>query len=184
MNVRPDDWATKLFVGGIIAVAIVITAFALVGPKWGVFCLTLAVFEGWTLVNRYKSDTISEVIWEFAKRARATWATCSRCAALSPSGSSSDISSSANTARKVRNERFAVALVRDAHGGPVRIGGGDGPEAAPQRDARPREGALSWFVCVVVLLAALAEWDKHPTEAAILGAACVLALALIHRKGE
>ncbi len=65
---RPDNWRTQVFVGAIIGVAIVATAFVLTGPSWGMFCLALATFEGWTLINNYREDTISEVIWGFARR--------------------------------------------------------------------------------------------------------------------
>jgi hypothetical protein len=57
-----------LVVGGVLGVSIVLTAFALTGPYWGTFCLLLAAWEGWTLVNRYRADTISETVWEFAAR--------------------------------------------------------------------------------------------------------------------
>jgi len=65
---RPDNWRTLLLVGAIIAVGIVFAAFVLTGWRWGLFCLFIAGYEGWTLVNKYKEDTISEAIWLLARR--------------------------------------------------------------------------------------------------------------------
>lgn len=68
MNDTADNWRTKVFVGSIIAVGIIATAYALTGLWWGTFCLALGLYEGWTLVNKYREDTISETIWEYSKR--------------------------------------------------------------------------------------------------------------------
>jgi len=65
---RPDNWRTLLLVGAVIAVAIIIAAYALTGPRWGTFCLVLALYEGWTLINQYREDTISEAVWILARR--------------------------------------------------------------------------------------------------------------------
>ena len=65
---RPENWITLLVVGGVIAIGIIWTAFVLTGPKWGFFCMAVAIFEGWTLVNNRKGDTISEALWEYAHR--------------------------------------------------------------------------------------------------------------------
>lgn len=65
---RPDNWRTLLLVGTIMAFAIIAAAFALTGPRWGTFCLAIALYEGWTLVNAYRDDTISEAIWLLARR--------------------------------------------------------------------------------------------------------------------
>lgn len=65
---RPDNWRTLLLVGAIIGVGIIFTAFILTGWRWGLFCLFLTAWEGWTLVNRYREDTISEAVWTLAKR--------------------------------------------------------------------------------------------------------------------
>lgn len=68
MDRKPENWRTLLFVGSIIAIAIVVAAYALTGPRWGTFCLVIALYEAWTLVNSYREDTISEAIWQYAKR--------------------------------------------------------------------------------------------------------------------
>jgi hypothetical protein len=65
---RPDNWRTILLVGAVIATGIIYAAFALTGPRWGMFCLFLALYEGWTLLNAYKEDTISEAVWILARR--------------------------------------------------------------------------------------------------------------------
>ena len=65
---RPDNWRTLLLVGSIIGVAIAVAAFILTGWRWGLFCLAMAAFEAWTLVNQYKEDTISEAVWILARR--------------------------------------------------------------------------------------------------------------------
>ena len=65
---RPENWRTLVLVGSIMGVAITFTAFALVGWRWGLFCFFLTLWEGWTLTNSYKEDTISEAVWILAKR--------------------------------------------------------------------------------------------------------------------
>jgi len=59
---------TKIVVGGVIGVSLVAATFALVGLKWGLFCMGLLIYEGWTFFNKYKNDTISEVIWVLTTR--------------------------------------------------------------------------------------------------------------------
>lgn len=59
---------TFLVVGGLIGAALIATAFAVAGLKGGLILTALLVYEGWTLVNSYANDTISEVIWIFAER--------------------------------------------------------------------------------------------------------------------
>lgn len=65
---RPENWRTLVLVGALIAVSIVLTAYLLTGIYWGTFCLIVAIYESWTLVNKYKEDTLSEAIWFFANR--------------------------------------------------------------------------------------------------------------------
>lgn len=64
----PENWRTLVVVGLFITAIIVLFAFAVLGPYWGSFTLAAAIFEGWTLVNKYKEDTISEAFWFFANR--------------------------------------------------------------------------------------------------------------------
>lgn len=59
---------TKIVVGGAIGAAMVVAIFSLVGWRWGLGLSALLAYEAWTFFNRYKYDTISDVIWEFAKR--------------------------------------------------------------------------------------------------------------------
>lgn len=65
---KPENWRTLVLVGGFITVLIVLFSFAVLGKYWGTFALAVAIFEGWTLVNKYKEDTISEAFWFFASR--------------------------------------------------------------------------------------------------------------------
>jgi hypothetical protein len=64
----PQRTVSKIVVGSILGLAIIVTAFALLGLWWGLFACALACYEAWTLVNQYREDTISETIWEFAAR--------------------------------------------------------------------------------------------------------------------
>lgn len=65
---RPDNWRTLLFVGSLMTAGIIFAIFELTGWRWGLFCLILALYEGWTLINQYKEDTISEAVWILARR--------------------------------------------------------------------------------------------------------------------
>ncbi len=65
---KPENWRTLVLVGIFIAAIIVLFAYAVLGVYWGSFALAVALYEGWTLVNKYKEDTISEAIWFFANR--------------------------------------------------------------------------------------------------------------------
>lgn len=65
---RPDNWRTLLLVGGIMAIGIIFAGYAFLGARWGTFALFLCGWEGWTLLNKYKEDTISEAIWILARR--------------------------------------------------------------------------------------------------------------------
>jgi hypothetical protein len=68
MEPEPQRKITRLVVGGILAAGLIGASFALTGWRWGLFCTGVALYEGWTLVNRYKEDTISETIWELSAR--------------------------------------------------------------------------------------------------------------------
>jgi hypothetical protein len=59
---------TRLVVGALIGVALAAVALEVAGWKLGALLLALLIYEGWTLVNSYPNDTISEIIWTFAKR--------------------------------------------------------------------------------------------------------------------
>ena len=76
---------TSLVVGGLIGVALAIVAYNIAGWQIGLLLLALLLYEGWTLVNDYPNDTISEILWIFAERpmvpfifgAGFAWAICS-----------------------------------------------------------------------------------------------------------
>lgn len=59
---------TQLVVGGVIGAALVAAAWYIVGWPWFLAVAALLAYEGWTLVNRFPNDTISEIIWGFARR--------------------------------------------------------------------------------------------------------------------
>lgn len=59
---------TKLVVGGTIGAVLVLTIYTLLGPVYGSIAALYLLYEGWTIVNRYARDTISEVTWYLATR--------------------------------------------------------------------------------------------------------------------
>jgi hypothetical protein len=59
---------TRIVVGGIIAAGMLAAGYAVLGFHGGLIVTAALLYEGWTLVNRYPNDTISEAIWEFAAR--------------------------------------------------------------------------------------------------------------------
>jgi len=64
---------TQLVVGGVIGVALAVVFFSLLGWQWGLIAVALLLYEGWTIVNRYPGDTISEILWWFSKRPMVPW---------------------------------------------------------------------------------------------------------------
>ena len=64
---------TYYVVGGIIGAVLMIVAFSVAGWKAGIALSLVLAYEGWTLVNKYKNDTISEIIWEWAERPMVPW---------------------------------------------------------------------------------------------------------------
>ncbi len=64
---------TKYVVGGVIGAAMLLFAFTVAGWKAGLGLSALLVYEAWTFINKYKNDTISEIIWEFAERPMVPW---------------------------------------------------------------------------------------------------------------
>lgn len=59
---------TQMVVGGVIGLALCTVAWFIVGWPYFLIVLALLGYEGWTLVNRFPGDTISEIIWQFARR--------------------------------------------------------------------------------------------------------------------
>lgn len=59
---------TQIVVGGIIGIALLVVAFKLAGWVGGAILATLLLYEGWTLVNAFPNDTISEIIWGMSNR--------------------------------------------------------------------------------------------------------------------
>ena len=70
---KPRWWRTNVVVGSLIGLVLVYVAFTLAGWRWGAMLTTLLLYEGWTLVNSYPADTISETLWRFAQRPMVPW---------------------------------------------------------------------------------------------------------------
>lgn len=78
MNGEPSNGGkgvriSNAVVGAIMGAGLLWTTFQLVGWKWGSALSLLLLYEGWTLVNSYREDTLSESIWRFAKRPMVPW---------------------------------------------------------------------------------------------------------------
>jgi hypothetical protein len=59
---------TFIFVGGIVGAAILAVAYYLLGWIGLAVCTGLLAWETWTFFNKYKNDTISEILWVLGKR--------------------------------------------------------------------------------------------------------------------
>lgn len=64
---------TPLVVGGVMFIALVVVAYELAGLRAGGALVLLLTYEGWTLVNRYPQDTISEIMWMLSVRPMVPW---------------------------------------------------------------------------------------------------------------
>jgi hypothetical protein len=68
LNVPDKKSPTWLVVGGLIGAALIGVIWLLMSPLYAAGTTAVLAYEGWTLRNRFKNDTISEVIWVLAKR--------------------------------------------------------------------------------------------------------------------
>lgn len=59
---------TQVVVGGLIGAALVAVMFLILDWQWALGLAMVLAYEGWTLVNKYPNDTISEIIWELSNR--------------------------------------------------------------------------------------------------------------------
>lgn len=59
---------SNLVVGGLMGIGFLGLAFWLAGPVMGGILSALLAYEGWTLVNRYPEDTLSESVWRLSAR--------------------------------------------------------------------------------------------------------------------
>lgn len=64
---------TKYVVSGVIGLALVAVAFSIMSREWAAIALVLLLYEGWTLVNKYPNDTISEILWILSERPMVPW---------------------------------------------------------------------------------------------------------------
>jgi len=60
-------------VGAIMGAVLLYVAIQITGWKWGAALSLLLLYEGWTLVNNYRDDTLSEAMWRFSKRPMVPW---------------------------------------------------------------------------------------------------------------
>lgn len=51
-----------------MAIALLLAIYASLGFHFGLLACAFGVYEGWTLINRYPNDTISEIVWQMAER--------------------------------------------------------------------------------------------------------------------
>lgn len=64
---------TKLVVGGLIGLALSTAFLYLLDWRWALVAVVVLSYEGWTLINDHKGDTISEVLWVLAARPMVPW---------------------------------------------------------------------------------------------------------------
>lgn len=64
---------SNIVVGAVLGAALVWVTFQITGWRWGAALSALLLYEGWTLINNYKDDTLSESIWRFSKRPMVPW---------------------------------------------------------------------------------------------------------------
>jgi hypothetical protein len=64
---------TPYVVGALIGTALLITAIHLAGWVGGAALGIILSYEGWTLINSFPNDTISEIIWKLSKRPWIPW---------------------------------------------------------------------------------------------------------------
>jgi ABC-type Na+ efflux pump permease subunit len=66
MDMNSPTSPSKVLVGAVIGLCIMVYAVLVFGVVGGLTCTVFAVYEGWTLVNRYENDTITETVQSFA----------------------------------------------------------------------------------------------------------------------
>jgi hypothetical protein len=65
----PDPKSPSWFVvGGLLGAALVTFFWLVLPPLWATAATLLLGYEGWTFFNRYKHDTLSEVVWVLVRR--------------------------------------------------------------------------------------------------------------------
>jgi hypothetical protein len=71
--VNPGIRRTNLLVGLLLGGALLFLSFYLAGPAVGAVLAALLLYEGYTLVDSYGENTISESIWRMARRPLVPW---------------------------------------------------------------------------------------------------------------
>jgi len=63
-----DALLTRGVVGAVIGLALVWAVIFLTGWQWGLALASLLVYEGWTVANTSKYDTISDIVRDFSRK--------------------------------------------------------------------------------------------------------------------
>jgi len=64
---------TQKVVLGIMGAAILVMAWSLLPIWWAIGVTAILAYEGWTLINKYENDTISEILWGLSTRPIVPW---------------------------------------------------------------------------------------------------------------
>lgn len=64
----PENLHSLLVVSATLGVVLVFAMFWVLGPWWGLAGLAYAIYECWTLLNKFKQDSISEATWILSQR--------------------------------------------------------------------------------------------------------------------
>jgi len=79
----PDPESPSWYVvGGLLGVALVAFFWFVLTPAWAVAATLLLGYECWTFANRYKHDTLSEIVWVLVRRPLVPFMLGAGCAAL------------------------------------------------------------------------------------------------------
>lgn len=64
----PENLHSLLVVSATLGVVLVTAMFWVLGPWWGLAGLAYTIYECWTLLNKFKQDSISEATWILSQR--------------------------------------------------------------------------------------------------------------------
>lgn len=64
---------SNMVVGATIGVALIYFIWTVLGWQLAVLATLYLIYEGWTLINRYREDTLSESVWRLSARPMVPW---------------------------------------------------------------------------------------------------------------
>lgn len=65
----PDPKSPSWYVvGGVLGLALLAFFWLVLEPAWAAAASLLLAYEAWTFGNRYRNDTLSEVVWVLVRR--------------------------------------------------------------------------------------------------------------------